>query len=451
MSWECPDPLRIDANLNSFIDAYRDNYLRFFLERFQSDHRPGYRGGYFNINSVTGKPHAHRCCFSWTDGRSLAELSICHLLALGDREVTREYAQHIRDALVERWELNGYLPHVVDDATNRATGDPLNVKIGPDGSSYSHMFVMNGLLQHDLIFTDAEAGEVGKTLFESLRDALARDRFIEADAPRPAGERAQGPFMIALGAMADILETLAVCHQPSSPEFQAAARPFVDLGNECVSHILANHHRAQDDAFWEVSRGGEPVPDEVGRVVTDPGHAIEFTAFAARFAVFLPEGERRSLRETARGIFLWAAGNGFHPHRDLVRKNIDRNTLRAIPNDCVEDIADRVSDAVAREHFGRQTEPTRLVTYPWWALMELLAAGAVLRHVGPPDDVDALVLRAARGIFNYFPNDAIDGLCYQNIGDGFFDYIDIPPATPTLDLMHSHRSMRLFLREMDGA
>ena len=110
-----------------------------------------------------------------------------------------------------------------------------------------------------------------------------------------------------------------------------------------------------------------------------------------------------------------------------------------------------MSDAVAREHFGRQTEPTRLVTYPWWALMELLAAGAVLRHVGPPDDVDALVLRAARGIFNYFPNDAIDGLCYQNIGDGFFDYIDIPPATPTLDLMHSHRSMRLFLREVDGA
>jgi hypothetical protein len=80
--------------------------------------------------------------------------------------------------------------------------------------------------------------------------------------------------------------------------------------------------------------------------------------------------------------------------------------------------------------------------------MELLAAGSILRRVDPGDEVDALMLRAARGIFKYYQNERIDGLCYQNIGDGFFDYINVPPATCTLDLMHSHRSLRVFVREV---
>lgn len=33
---------------------------------------------------------------------------------------------------------------------------------------------------------------------------------------------------------------------------------------------------------------------------------------------------------------------------------------------------------------------------------------------------------------------------YRNLGDDFFDCVDAPPATPCLDLMHSHRFMSVF-------
>lgn len=448
MRWQPPEPLAIDAPLREFIERYRANYLRFFLDYFQANHRPGYRGGYFNINSVTGQPYDHHCCYSWSDGRSLAELSISHLLDLGDRQALKDYATHLRDALIERYELNGYLPYVVDDATDRATDDPLNVPLSPAQSSFSHIFAMNGFFQYALIFGDERAEELGSVLLDGLESALRSDEFLDGAEPRPKGERAQGPFMIALGAITDILETLETLHAADSPAFAEKAAGFLSLGRECVAYILGNHHRPEDNAFWEVSRDGEPVRDSEGRAITDPGHTIEFTAFTARFAAFLPADEGRSLLATSRDILLWAARNGLHPTRDLICKHIDRDTLQPIKNDCVENIAGKVPPAVAQEHFAGQTEPVWIVTYPWWPLMELLAAGSILRCVDPGDEVDALMLRAVRGIFEYYQNERIDGLCYQNIGDGFFDYINVPPATSTLDLMHSHRSLRVFVREM---
>jgi mannose/cellobiose epimerase-like protein (N-acyl-D-glucosamine 2-epimerase family) len=448
MHWQPPEPLTIDDRLYEFIEKYRANYLRFFLDYFRANRRPGYRGGYFNLNSVTGQPYDHHCCYSWADGRSLAELSISHLLDLDHRQVLKDYATHLRKALVERYELNGYLPHAVDDATNRATDDPWNMPLNPEQSSFSHIFAMNGFFQYALIFGDERASEVGASLLDGLESALRTGEFIEGAEPRPKGDRAQGPFMIALGAIADILETLEMLHERESAEFAEKAKRFIELGRECVQYILGNHHRPEDNAFWEVSRDGEPVRDEEGRVITDPGHTIEFTAFAARFAAFLPADEGQSLLQTSRDILLWAATRGFHPTRHLICKHIDRDTLQPIANDYVESIADKVPPAVAEEHFAGETEPVWIVTYPWWPLMELLAAGSILRRIDRGGEVDALMLRAVRGIFEYYQNERIDGLCYQNIGDGFFDYINVPPATPTLDLMHSHRSLRVFVREM---
>jgi len=45
------------------------------------------------------------------------------------------------------------------------------------------------------------------------------------------------------------------------------------------------------------------------------------------------------------------------------------------------------------------------------------------------------------------------GSVYRNLGDDFFDCVGIPPATPRLDVMHSHRFMRIFpgcAREVPG-
>jgi hypothetical protein len=115
-------------------------------------------------------------------------------------------------------------------------------------------------------------------------------------------------------------------------------------------------------------------------------------------------------------------------------------------NERVPNIRAIVSDSAAHEFFPDTSGPIELATFPWWVPMELLAAGSLLRHGDTTARVDPYILRAVRGVAHYFRNDRIGGLCYQNIGDRFFEWVDIPPATPTLDLMHSHRSLRIFLR-----
>lgn len=437
----------LDGRLSELLEAYRAHYLNFFLTYFEQHRRPQYKGGYFNINSVTGRPYEHHCCYSWTDGRSLGELSASWVSKLGPRDRLRAYADHLYVALRERYQVNGWFPHAVDDQTNRATDDPLNVRIEPDASSFSHIFVLNGLFQYGLAFKDETALHLARCLLGELRHALRAGTFLEGAAPRPEGHRAQGPSMIALGAISDVLETLQALSGGSLDATSEDARSLIDLGRECVDYILHHHYRPEDHAFWEVSQGAEAVRNDQGQVITDPGHTLEFTGFAARFSIFLEPEEGESLRETCRSLFLWAAGRGFHASRDLIYKNVDRDTGTPIKDATVTDLGQRVSPEVFQEHFGGKAQTATLSTFPWWVPMELLAAGSLLRHGDDSGKVDGYLLRAIHGLFQYYCNPRIDGLCYQNIGDEFFDYLDIPPATPTLDLMHSHRSLRIFLRE----
>lgn len=448
MAWRLPDDTQVGPDLCSTLAEYRQAYLTFFLDYFEKGRRPRYRGGYFNINSITGRPFEHRCCYSWTDGRSLAELSICYLLELGPRQRLKPYMDHLCACLTERYRLNGYLPHAVVEHSNLAADDSLNVPIGQGQSSYSHVLVMNGLLQYALIAQSNEARALANELMDDLKQALADDGFLEGAQPRPQGQRAQGPFMITLGVCADVLETLEALHGASSAQFEQHAETFVALGRECVAYILQNHYRAPDNAFWEVSSGGDAVRAQEGVVITDPGHTIEFCGFAARLARYLPEDERARLEGTCGGIFLWAASAGFHETEHLICKNVDRDTRRHIADATVEDISQVVQEEVLRDHFGGQGGRASFSTFPWWAVMEALATGAVLRRSQDAPQVDEYILRAVRGIFCHFVNERIGGLCYQTIGGGFFAPVDLPPATPTLDLMHSHRSLRIALREL---
>lgn len=441
----------VDDKLYRLLEQYRATYLEFFLKQSELNHRPGYRGAYANINSVTGRPYAHHCCYSWTDGRTLGELSATWAAGLSDDPRLRAYADHLCEVLLERYHRNGYFPHVVEDKTNLATADRMNVPIGAGESSFSHAFVIDGLLQYGLAFGSEPALALAWQLMGDLDASLRDDRFLEGPAPRPTGRRAQGPFMITLGVVANALETLDRLQATRDSNPANGADRLLPLGRECLQHILSYHHRPADHAFWEVNQDGEALRDGQGRVVTDPGHTLEFTGFAARLAAYLEPQERDETLRTCLAIFLWAAARGFHPTRDLIYKNVDRDSGEPIANETVADISQVVSADMLQRHFGGKAQPATLATFPWWIPMELLAAGSVLRCEDVRGEVDQFILRAGRGILAYYRNPRLGGLCYQNIGDGFFDYIDVPPATPTLDLMHCHRSLRLFLRHQRPA
>jgi len=110
VTWALPDNLAIDEQLCRFLEAYRANTLRFFLDRFEAEHHPGHRGGYFNVNSVTSGPYPHRLCFSWTDGRTLGELAASFVAELEGPNRLVPYMRHLYAALVERYRRERLLP-----------------------------------------------------------------------------------------------------------------------------------------------------------------------------------------------------------------------------------------------------------------------------------------------------------------------------------------------------
>ncbi|HJN17468.1 MAG TPA: hypothetical protein QGH10_18325, partial [Armatimonadota bacterium] len=380
----------------------------------------------------------------------LGELCASVVAGLEDAARIRPCAEHLSDVLQERHQLNGYLPHVVSATTNRATDDPMDVDPGHAGASFSHCFAANGLIQHGLVFGSSDALRLGRELLAGIETSLESDRFLAGATPAPKGHQAQGPYMITLGVLADCIETLDALHGPDSDEFASAARDFLRIGPHLIETVLTYHSRPSDGAFWEVRCPTGPVRNADGRVVVDPGHAIEFTGFAARFARYLTEPDASRVRNSVRTILEWVARAGVHPTEHLLYKNVDRDTGEAIADVHVQNPRGFVSEPVFESHFGGRDAPVQIATLPWWAPWELLAAAACLRG-GAEDRLDPTIALTVRAIFKHYPNDVIEGLCLQTTGDGFLSYVDIPPAMPALDLMHVHRPARVFIREMRGA
>jgi len=111
---------------------------------------------------------------------------------------------------------------------------PLNHRIEPGSSSFSHIFVLNGFAQYGLATHDGEAWGQALHLLEEFADGAGHRPVRRRAAHRGGpGQRAQGPFMIALGAATDILETL----RSLSPTADPRAEPFRELGRLCLEHI----------------------------------------------------------------------------------------------------------------------------------------------------------------------------------------------------------------------
>ena len=137
MHWHLPDDLAINADLCEFVESYRSRYLDFFLDYFEIHRAKGSRGGYFNINSVSGRPYEHNHCYSWTDGRSLGELTAAYLYGLGDRERLRPYISIL-------WGLIDDMTEMAISrmcwTTHESCGCPrLEREVKPGQSSFSHV------------------------------------------------------------------------------------------------------------------------------------------------------------------------------------------------------------------------------------------------------------------------------------------------------------------------
>ena len=330
------------------------------------------------INLITGEdlPPRHPLLgrdlvSGWVQGRgleSVVKFAAWLTLFAGDAETDRliERARRLAADLLARLRrartVNGGHLHFFMTPAGQAFDlgpDLERMPVALDASSphgYSDLFCAKGMYAAASLLGDpAAVSEARAFCMAVYRDIMARA--FRSDQPQPAaGARAwvtgafsHGPAMIALGMAA----LFAACE----PGPQAA-----ELGLTLARYILATHVNL--DGRWPqfreydlvefVDAAGDPWTDEYGRIISDPGHSLEFVGLFLKFsrAVRRYGGATLAQQEALRGIerampavLARAFANGYQPALGGICKTVDLLTRRPVDD-----------------------------TMPWWSLPETIRA-----------------------------------------------------------------------------
>jgi len=282
---------------------------------------------------------------------------------------------------------------------------------------FADLFTGKGLVAAGVRLGRADWVDLGLATFRNAAAAVREGRFvsdqISFDPKNPAlpvpGRLAQGPWMIALGGFALMCEL--------SPD----AGEWVRGGSIFLRHLLDRHVIREDTGFlrrfdfveW-TDTAGRPWSEQ-GRIIQDPGHALEFTGLAARFllrAVARPEvttelGDLTALcRELLPDIFLNAFANGYQPGVGGICKTFDLVARKPVNDDM-----------------------------PWWPLPEAMRAAVLLLRLFPDHPRRGEIVEAAadcaRALFGQFRS-PVPGLFIQTRNDRG-EPSPAVPATPDAD------------------
>ncbi len=282
---------------------------------------------------------------------------------------------------------------------------------------FADLFTGKGLAAAGVRLGRAELSKLGVSTFRNAAAAIRDGSFtsdqISFDPKNPAlpvpGRQAQGPWMIALGGFALMCDLY-----PGADEWVEGGRLFLQhLLDRHVIHRDTTTLRRFDFVEW-TDDAGRPWTEQ-GKVVLDPGHAIEFTGLAARFLLHAsarksPTQELRKLaaacRESLPEIFLAAFANGFQ---------------RRLGGIC------KTFDLVARTPLNGDM--------PWWPLPEAMRAAALLLRLAPAHprcaEIAAAAADCARALFGPFRS-PLPGLFLQT-REASGNPSTAIPATPDAD------------------
>jgi mannose/cellobiose epimerase-like protein (N-acyl-D-glucosamine 2-epimerase family) len=244
-------------------------------------------------------------------------------------------------------------------------------------------------------------------------------RVFRSDQPQPAaGARAwidgafsHGPAMIALG--------MAALFAEFEPGPQAA-----DLGLMLARYILDIHVNLggrwpqfrEFDLVEFVDENGEPCADEYGRVITDPGHSLEFVGLFLKFsrAVRRHGGANPAQEEAIRGVeqimpalLARAFENGFRPTVGGICKTVDLLTRRPVDD-----------------------------TMPWWSPPETIRAALASWRVAESQASRQACLEMLARAHNAFVTHYVrpqTHLMAVKVRDARGEVLDVTPAYPDAD------------------
>ena len=428
------DPLSLLDSLVPECRAAAMAGMELVVSRFERN--TGYPFVDTKLSTVTGKDfpkpqdaetdfRGRSAIFGWIQGRGLEALA-GHAAFFGDRPDLASRCDRMLEAVAARIVQFG--------ATNSGrfvflfTPEGRPFRVGPDGRreyfdakaippGFADLFTGKGLAAAGVRLGRTEWANVGTATFRNACSAITRGTFasdqISFDPKNPAlpvpGRLAQGPWMIALGGYALMCDLF-----PGNDE-------WVHGGTLFLRHLLDRHVvRADTDAlrrydFVEWTDGsGRPWHDQ-GRILQDPGHAIEFTGLAARFLLNAekhPAAPREvrdlsaSCREQLPDIFLNAFSNGYQPRLGGICKTFDLLSRKPVNDDM-----------------------------PWWPLPETMRAAALLLQLAPDHprhrDIASAAADCARALFGPFRS-PVPGLFLQT-RDARGEPSAAIPATPDAD------------------
>jgi mannose/cellobiose epimerase-like protein (N-acyl-D-glucosamine 2-epimerase family) len=284
--------------------------------------------------------------------------------------------------------------------------------------SYSDLFCAKGMYAAaNLLGDPVAAGEARAFCMTVYRDILARA--FRSDQPQPAagarswvaGAFSHGPYMIALG--------MAALFAEFEPGPQSA-----DLGLALARHILDAHVNLggrwpklrEYDLVEYVDEAGDPYADESGRIVSDPGHSLEFVGLFLKFSRAVKRhggatpAQREALQRIERimpALLARAFANGFRPEVGGICKTVDLLTRRPVDD-----------------------------TMPWWSLPETIRAALASWRAEENEKGRQMCLEILARSHNAFVMHYVRPqahLMAVKVRDGLGQAVDLMPSFPDAD------------------
>jgi hypothetical protein len=285
--------------------------------------------------------------------------------------------------------------------------------------TYSDLFASKGMYAAAHFLGDTAAQAVARRYCLDLYDALLAGHF-QSDQPQPAqlasvvtatGGVPHGPYMISLGMASEFAR-----HEPgaASTEMGLKLTRRVLYGHVNLDRRWPNLH--SNDLVEFITPDGTPFADESGRLISDPGHSLEFVGLFLKFSRAVAEsggatpeqqGELAHIDALMPRILTEAFENGFRTAAGGIIKTIDLATRRPIDD-----------------------------TMPWWSLPETIRAAFAAAHVATEPETSQRCLAIAAQSHNAFVQHYVRPeihLMAIKLRDAEGRVSDIVPAYPDAD------------------
>ncbi|MGE3806419.1 MAG: AGE family epimerase/isomerase [Gemmataceae bacterium] len=371
--------------------AYRDYLevrIQFLLERYRT--HPDFPGVHTGYNALTGVDFAtcDLVSYSWINGRGACVFALFADAFPAYREELLRFARKAIETMEQHMDCHqGCLPFMVNlDGSERVIQQP--VRAGRRSDSDLHG--CQGFLEYGARAKDARRVATARQMYVDIVRAIRNNDFVTQPTPTPATQRPHCFFTINV---ANVFVKLL------------GETSFLEDARTMVENSIDSFYIPEWGAVVErINTTGGPFVDDKGHSVVDPGHTIEFLAFALEFARLADAHGMKSaiqdrLDQLAPQLLRWNLEHGWNARREGIYKNID-----------------------ARSHAPLNSD------MPWWSLPEALVALLLAYERTGADEFLERYRQVNNAYFTHFLNPQTHYGPFQTRSGTTGEPIDVVPA-----------------------